>query len=95
MRKIFFYSTVILAAVATVVSACNKNVEGRTDNAPALQPSNNDLNAGTWKPVLLTGPTEFAVVAPSATNTPDYIAQINEIKSWQANLTDSEKDIVK
>ena len=95
MRKLFFYSTVILAAVATVIVACNKNVEGRTDNAPALQPSNNDLNAGSWKPILLTGPTEFAVAAPSATNTPDYVAQINEIKSWQTNLTDAEKNIVK
>ncbi|MFC0773871.1 phosphatase PAP2 family protein [Terrimonas alba] len=95
MNKSFFCSIIILAAITTIVIACNKNVEGRTDNAPALQPSNNDLNAGTWKPILLTGPTEFAVVAPSATNTPDYVAQINEIKSWQSNLTDEEKNLVK
>ncbi len=84
-----------MAVIATIVIACNKHVEGRTDDAPALQPSNNDLNAGTWKPILLTGPTEFTVAAPSATNTPDYVAQINEIKSWQAKLTDEEKNMVK
>ena len=56
MKKIFFFSVTIIAAIATIVVACNKDIEGRTDNAPALQPANIDLNAGTWKPVLLTGP---------------------------------------
>ena len=66
-----------------------------TDNIAALNPVNIDLNAGTWKPILLTGPTEFAVAAPAATTTPDYIAQINEIKTWQARLTSDERKIVK
>jgi membrane-associated phospholipid phosphatase len=74
---------------------CSKDITGRTDNAPALTPSKTDINAGTWKTVLLTTPDEFAVAAPGAINTPDYIAQINEIKSWQADLTDNEKQIVK
>jgi hypothetical protein len=74
---------------------CSKDITGRTDNAPALTPAKTDINAGTWKTVLLTTPDEFAVAAPGAINTPDYIAQINEIKSWQADLTDNEKQIVK
>jgi len=94
-KRIFPLIILVSALIVTVTIACNKDVDGRTDNTPALQPSNIDLNAGTWRPVLLTGPTEFAVAAPSATNTPDYVAQINEIKSWQANLTDDEKRIVK
>lgn len=95
MKKLFFFVAVLLAATITIILACNKDVEGRTDNAPALQPANIDLNAGTWKPILLTGPTEFPVAVPAATNTPDYIAQINEIKTWQADLTSDEKRIVK
>lgn len=75
--------------------SCNKEVEGTTDNTPALMPANIDINAGTWKPVLLTTPTEFPVASPAATNTPDYIAQLNEIKTWQAELTKEEKSIVK
>lgn len=75
--------------------ACNKDVDGRTDNIPALNPTNIDLNAGLWKPVLLTGPTEFPVAPPVATTTPEYIAQMNEIKDWQANLTSEEKSVVK
>ena len=86
MKKIFFFLIILIAATITLFVACNKDIEGRTDNTAALNPANIDLNAGTWKPVLLTGPTEFAVAAPAATTTPDYIAQINEIKTWQANL---------
>jgi hypothetical protein len=95
MKKIFFISTLLIAATVTIIIACNKDIEGRTSDAPALQPTNIDLNAGTWKPVLLTGPTEFPVAAPGATGTPDYIAQVNEIKTWQAELTGDEKRIVK
>jgi hypothetical protein len=95
MKRIIFFSTIILAATIIFIVACNKDIEGRTDNTAALNPANVDLNAGAWKPVLLTGPTEFAVVAPTATTTPDYIAQINEIKTWQVNITNDEKRIVK
>jgi PAP2 superfamily len=95
MKKLIFFSAIILAATITTIVACNKDIEGRTDNAPALAPANIDLNAGIWRPVLLTAPTEFAVAAPIATTTPDYIAQVNEIKTWQADLTSDEKRIVK
>jgi hypothetical protein len=95
MKRIIFFSTVILATTTILIVACNKDIEGRTDNTAALSPANIDLNAGSWKPVLLTGPTEFAVAPPAATTTPDYIAQINEIKTWQADLTSEEKRIVK
>src|SRR5687767_2159212 len=94
MKRIFPFFILAITTLATAIIACNKDVDGRTDNIAALKPANIDLNAGTWKPVLLTGPTEFAVAAPSATTTPDYIAQINEIKSWQSELTDDEKRIV-
>ncbi|MGZ8511057.1 MAG: phosphatase PAP2 family protein, partial [Chitinophagaceae bacterium] len=72
MKRIFSYLIILLAAVSVLIAACNKDVEGRTDNAPMLQPSSIDIDAGAWKPILLTGPTEFAVAAPSATTTPDY-----------------------
>lgn len=95
MRKIFITSVTILAATLTVMIACNKDVEGRTDDIPALNPTDIDADAGTWLPVLLSSPSEFAVPAPGATTTPDYIAQVNEIKSWQADLSNEEKRIVK
>lgn len=95
MKKIFLLSLIAATTILTIVISCNKDVESRTDDTPALNPANIDINAGTWKPVLLTGPTEFPVPAPIATNSPEYIAQINEIKTWQADLTNEEKKIVK
>ncbi|MFM2361095.1 MAG: hypothetical protein RLY16_3088, partial [Bacteroidota bacterium] len=95
MKKIFILFIIVSIFVAGVISSCNKDVLGRTDNAPALNPTNMDVNAGTWKTILLTAPNEVAVAAPIATNNPDYITQINEIKSLQSELTDEEKRIVK
>ncbi|MEO6549865.1 MAG: phosphatase PAP2 family protein [Ferruginibacter sp.] len=95
MKKLFFICNIIIGTCTFLFISCNKDIVGRTDNLAALSPANSDLNAGNWKPILLTGPSEFAVPAPIATNTPEYVAQINEIKSWQADLTSEEKQIVK
>lgn len=95
MKKIFVSIFITITGIVILVSSCSKELTERTENIPALTPAKNDIDAGIWKPVLLTGPTEFSVPAPSATTTPDYIAQINEIKSLQQNLTAEEKRIVK
>lgn len=94
MKRILLIATLGAAIVYGGLS-CRKTVEGRTDNAEALNPASQDLDAGTWVPVLLSSPTEFPVAAPIATTSPDYIAQINEVKSWQQELTSQEKAIVK
>ena len=94
MKKILFSFAAISALLLLIVS-CSKEITSRTDNTPALNPIKIDLNAGTWKPVLLATPLEVVVPVPIATGTPEYIAQINEIKSFQANLTEEEKRIVK
>jgi hypothetical protein len=80
---------------AVVLSSCSKELTETHLEFPALQPASADNNAGTWRPILLSGPAEFAVPAPIATTSPDYVAQINEIKTWQADLTSEEKRIVK
>ena len=84
----------MILIIGLTFNSCSKEVEGRTDNIPALNPRNTDLNAGTWKPVLLTSPAEFAVATPALTTSPDYIAQVNEIRSSQAEITSEEKRIV-
>jgi hypothetical protein len=95
MKKIVVLLTLVTAVAFYLPLACSKKVDGRTDDLAPLQPAKTDADAGAWKTVLLTGPTEFAVAAPIATTTPEYIAQVNEIKSWQANITNEEKAIVK
>ena len=90
MKK--FFLPIILFTV--LINSCSKDIVENNLEFPALQPASTDINAGVWKPILLTGPTEFPVPAPIAVTTPDYIAQINEIKTWQADLSKDEKRIV-
>ncbi|MEP7229116.1 MAG: vanadium-dependent haloperoxidase [Ginsengibacter sp.] len=92
MKKYFFLSVI---AGTILILSCKKGIDGRTDDITGLTPSDLDINAGTWKPILLTDPTEFPVAAPIGITTPDYIAQINEVKSWQTNLSSADKQIVK
>ncbi|MBL7740879.1 MAG: phosphatase PAP2 family protein [Chitinophagaceae bacterium] len=95
MKKTFVLPIAFLSAAVLLITGCSKEVVNRTDDIPALNPANIDINAGTWRPVLLTTPTEFPVAAPIATTVPDYIIQISEIKTWQAELTSEEKRLVK
>ncbi len=95
MKKIIAFSIIALSGITLFISSCSKEIVGRTDETAALAPANIDSNAGAWKPVLLAAPTDIVVAAPIATNTPDYIAQVNEIKSFQSTISAEEKHIVK
>jgi hypothetical protein len=92
------YHQIILAiaVIAVVFSwSCNKDLDDRTYKYPALLPHDNDLSAGTWAPVLLTAPDEFPLAAPVATNSPEYVAELNEIKAYQHDLSEEQKDIIR
>lgn len=91
MKKLYIgltFFTVLL------FNSCSKDLTEKNLQYPALHPASIDINAGTWKPILLTGPTEFTVATPAATTTPDYVAQVNEIKSFQQKITKDEKKAV-
>ncbi|HLI92469.1 MAG TPA: phosphatase PAP2 family protein [Puia sp.] len=75
--------------------ACNKSVSDVTASLPPLRPANQDLNAGTWKPVLLSRPDTFAVAAPAAPGSPAYAADLNTIKGYQRNLTGDQLNEIK
>lgn len=74
--------------------ACNDDITERNDQFPQLNPTNTDELAGTWKPILLTTPDEFPLDVPIATTLPAYTREINEIKSFQANITEDQKAII-
>lgn len=76
MKKIIHYIT-IGSFLFLMNAGCNKSVKGRTDNLAPLNPQNIDLNAGTWKTVLLTRPDTFAVTAPAANNSTAYLSLIH------------------
>ena len=59
-----------------------------------LCPTKPDANAGTWKPILLSAANEFLIDAPVTTTSPDYMLQLNEIKSFQNQITPEERQLV-
>jgi hypothetical protein len=84
----------MLSVTAVFFLSCNKSSTERNYAFPSLVPAKTDINAGTWKTVLLSSPTEFTVPAPVATSSPAYAAEINEIKGFQRSLTDKQKEII-
>ena len=86
----------ILAILCTafLLASCKKDIVDTVANYTLLNPTRPDANAGTWAPILLTRPDEFACTAPIPTNSPDYVLQINEIKSYQKNITAEQKKII-
>jgi PAP2 superfamily len=89
--KILFSITVLLLLVS-----CDKDIEERNENFRQLNPTNTDIsNGGTWKTFLLTAPDEFALEVPLPTTDAAYKAEINEIKSYQANLSNEQKATIK
>src|SRR5271154_6438704 len=90
MKKIILFLSVIISIIITQ-SSCNKSIHDVTASIPALTPSNEDTSAGTWKLILLSRPDSFAVAAPAATNSPAYLADLNEIKGYQHSLSDDDR----
>jgi hypothetical protein len=88
-------SIAIVAVFALLLQGCGKQVISRTADAPALNPTNADANAGTWKPILIANAAEIAVAAPIGTQTPEYRAQLNEIKSFQQNISEADRAAIR
>lgn len=96
-RLILNVMPLIVLAASVFLGACNKEVIDRTTTATtysALAPANIDLNADTWKPVLISDPSAFNVPAPDAIGSYAYTADINEIKGYQHNLTSAQKAVI-
>ena len=74
--------------------SCSDDLSERNDQFPQLNPANTDEFAGTWKTILLASPDEFPLDPPIAVTTPAYTREINEIKSYQNNITQEQKDII-
>jgi PAP2 superfamily len=86
----------LLAGVAMVggVASCDRTVTPTEALAP-LAPADVDADAGTWRMLVLTGPTQVAVPAPAATTSPVYLAELASIKSAQAHMTDAQRAAVR
>lgn len=94
-RSLLYIIPSMFIGVAIFSLSCKKDIVDRTQQYPALAPANIDLNADTWKPVLVNDFSVLTVAAPDAVTSPAYLADINEIKAAQRNLTDDQKASIK
>ena len=92
MKKII--SIIYITFIVVLLNACSKEINEQNLSYPAINPVRTDANAGTWKPILLTAANEFPCATPIATTSPDYVIQLNEIKSFQAGITKEERELV-
>jgi hypothetical protein len=95
-KNIFKLLPLMMIVLAVYNSSCKKDIQekDRSQDYPALAPGNLDLNADTWAPIL-TAASTFTVATPDVITSPNYLADLNEIKSYQRNLTGEQKDIIK
>jgi PAP2 superfamily len=91
-RRSLLVAAVSCAAVV-VVGGCDKSI-GPFEVLPALDPSSLDPAAGSWRMILLTGPTQIAVPAPASVTSPSYVAELNGIKTSQASLTTDQRKAI-
>src|SRR5712671_5819426 len=92
MRRPFFVAVVSCAATL-VAAGCDKSI-GPFEILPALDPSSLDPAAGSWRMILLTGPTQIAVPAPAAVTSAAYVAELCAIKTSQANLRADQRNAI-
>jgi membrane-associated phospholipid phosphatase len=90
-----FSATAALAACGIVLFAagCDKSVHP-TEALPPLSASSVDVDAGGWRMILLTGPTQFTVAAPTPANSAAYVAELDAIKKAQSNLTSVQRESI-
>ncbi len=78
-----------------IFQGCQKEPSSRVDFYPSLSPDKLDTQAGSWLPILLSSPDEVECEIPLLTVSPDYKLELVEIKSWQAKLTDNDRELIK
>jgi PAP2 superfamily len=86
-------SVAIFFALMLISFSCSKDITS-TEVLPAVTPSNIDANAGSWKMIVLSGPTQVPVTAPAPTTDPSYLSELATIKSAQASITDAQKTAI-
>ena len=79
------------ATIAALVISCDKAITQTEDLLP-LNAASVDANAGSWRMIVLGTPNQVAVVAPAATTSDVYKAELAAIKSAQASMTPTQRE---
>lgn len=53
-----------------------------------------DSDGGTWKTVLINGPSQIEIPVPESTSSPAYQNELNEVRESNSNLSRNQKDAI-
>lgn len=86
-RRVFGVAVLLIAATLT---SCTKSIPS-TELLSPLTPATTDADAGNWRMILLTGPTQIPVSAPVLASDNGYLGELAAIKAAQATITPSQQ----
>ena len=82
-----------LLGLALTNSSCTKSIPSSEPLTP-LTPASADADAGTWRMIILSSPSQIPVAAPAAATDPAYQAELQALKTDQKNIDKSEKEVI-
>lgn len=83
-------SLIVVAAIATALAGCKKEIEPGM-RLSTYQYATVDDQGGTWKPILLSAPTQISVPAPADAGSAEYQAELAALKAASAAPTAEQK----
>jgi hypothetical protein len=87
--------TLAASCLFLLLGGCKKEIMESNLGYAALDPIDSDEDAGNWKPILLSAANEIGVPAPDSVKSTAYLAELNEIKSWQQEISTEEEDLIR
>jgi hypothetical protein len=79
-------------AIAIPVASCDKSIVEPNTSLPPVEAASVDANAGSWKMIVLTGPDQVVVPDPVPASSAAYLAELQSVKTAQANMTDAQRE---
>jgi hypothetical protein len=93
MNRIHATAAAAVITLALGSLGCEQGVT-QTEALPPLTPVSADAGAGSWRMLVLSGPTQIGVPPPEAVTSDAYRAELAAIKAAQAGLTDEQREII-
>jgi PAP2 superfamily protein len=84
---------VSFAAAVLGALSCDNSITS-LEVLPPLDAASTDSGAGSWRMIVLSGPTQFTVPAPAAETSATYAAELAAIKTVQGNLTAAQRQVI-
>lgn len=92
MKKIIAFSLSLLLIIGSITS-CENELPTHL-NFSAYKFSDLDIDGGNWQPILFANSSTIVINPPAAVNSPEYQAELADLKSTAQNLSGSQVEAV-